>query len=232
MTQKVKKLNDAAIPRLTEISDDALVTVVDKTTGSVSNIEYGKLKAQIIGSLEIGGRNYLPDSETELGKEANVDKSEFVSLQGEWLKNVFDKIGENPCVLSFEARSVGKPGSVNVYSNPGIESSYKWHFTSRYIQLTSEWQRFMVPIGLKCKYPSAKQSAIGFYGTYGSGVTPHIRKIKLERGNVATDWTPAPEDIEARLQVLENQMKVGGGKTLVYNALRCAFNLQERRAAA
>ena len=26
-----------------------------------------------------------------------------------------------------------------------------------------------------------------------------IRNIKLEKGNVATDWTPAPEDVEAAI---------------------------------
>lgn len=33
--------------------------------------------------------------------------------------------------------------------------------------------------------------------------TLYVSSLKLERGNVATDWTPAPEDIEARLAALE-----------------------------
>ena len=34
-----------------------------------------------------------------------------------------------------------------------------------------------------------------------------IKRIKLERGNVATDWTPAPEDILDRLAALEEKLK-------------------------
>ena len=222
MTQKVKKLNDAAIPRLTEISDDALVTVVDKTTGSVSNIEYSKLKAQIIGSLQIGGRNYLPDSEKEIGNAVGGGTQvEFVRYaNGSATKEAFDKIGAGQVMLSFEAKSILNPGQIQIYSTPGLDTSFKYRFNTSYIELTNEWQRFEIPLTLRVTYPDAANAALCFYGyPYGSGIIPHVRKIKLERGNVATDWTPAPEDIEARLQVLENQTKVGGGVKLLFTTL-------------
>lgn len=34
----------------------------------------------------------------------------------------------------------------------------------------------------------------------------HIRKIKLEKGNMATDWTPAPEDTDAQFTTINSQI--------------------------
>ncbi|MBD5402706.1 hypothetical protein HDR58_07910, partial [bacterium] len=75
MTQKVKKLNDAAIPRLTEIADDALVTVVDKTTGAVSNIEYGKLKELIVPSISV--RNLIKGGKTREYYDSTAGKRTY-----------------------------------------------------------------------------------------------------------------------------------------------------------
>ncbi|MEG3316238.1 hypothetical protein RFL36_11255, partial [Streptococcus suis] len=35
---------------------------------------------------------------------------------------------------------------------------------------------------------------LAFYGTYGTGVKPIIRRVKIERGAIATDWSLALED--------------------------------------
>ena len=53
--------------------------------------------------------------------------------------------------------------------------------------LTTSWQKFTRT------FNSGLSGSLTFYA---SGTTPYqIAKIKLEYGNVATDWTPAPEDL-------------------------------------
>ncbi|HEL2253091.1 TPA: hypothetical protein TZH75_002385, partial [Streptococcus suis] len=41
---------------------------------------------------------------------------------------------------------------------------------------------------------SLANSYLAFYGTYGTGVKPIIRRTKIERGAIATDWSLSPED--------------------------------------
>ncbi|WP_153048838.1 hypothetical protein, partial [Streptococcus suis] len=41
---------------------------------------------------------------------------------------------------------------------------------------------------------SLANSYLAFYDAYGTGVKPIIRRTKIERGAIATDWSPAPED--------------------------------------
>ena len=37
---------------------------------------------------------------------------------------------------------------------------------------------------------------LAFYGTYNTGNIPWVKNVKIEKGNKATDWTPAPEDVD------------------------------------
>src|SRR5699024_5139098 len=43
--------------------------------------------------------------------------------------------------------------------------------------------------------PKYSYNTLEFYSNYGTDNFYKISKLKVERGNVATDWTPAPEDI-------------------------------------
>ena len=53
------------------------------------------------------------------------------------------------------------------------------------------------------------QQAIQFHGTNANiecGFTARFRNVKLEKGNKATDWTPAPEDIDNRFDAAETRI--------------------------
>jgi len=70
---------------------------------------------------------------------------------------------------------------------------------------------------------------IEFYSLYGTGDFWHISKLKIERGNKATDWSPAPEDFfndattksnSAKLQAIGD---VAAGNFSAQNALITAL---------
>ena len=49
------------------------------------------------------------------------------------------------------------------------------------------------------------QSAITFYNSnpdVEASFTARFKNVKLEKGNIATDWTPAPEDVDSQIQSL------------------------------
>ena len=54
--------------------------------------------------------------------------------------------------------------------------------------------------------PSKTQGIYIGLANDGSFTSAQIRNLKLEKGSIATDWTPAPEDIEARLAALETAL--------------------------
>lgn len=193
---------------------------VADATGHVTTTSFSELAKQVCelmgmqivdkaGELTFvaGGRNLLPDSEKEIGHEISGLQDEYISYGSEWTNmRIFDEHGIGRFTLSFEARSIGKAGRLNVYSTPGEPEAFKYTFQQCAIDLTNEWKRYAVPINVILRNPDSNRTALSFFGApYGSGIVPHIRKIKLERGNVATDWTPAPEDLEKRLDILENR---------------------------
>lgn len=64
--------------------------------------------------------------------------------------------------------------------------------------ITTEWQRIWVSWHIKADAASFPQQLIvARLQTQHSGVTLYLAGPKLEKGNKATDWTPAPEDVHA-----------------------------------
>lgn len=59
-------------------------------------------------------------------------------------------------------------------------------------------------------------------------VSYQFRNLKLEKGNTATDWTPAPEDIEAEIQKVDNKLTTNLMKpilsTSTKNGITCTNN--------
>lgn len=59
-------------------------------------------------------------------------------------------------------------------------------------------------------------------------VSYQFRNLKLEKGNTATDWTPAPEDIEAEIQKVDNKLTTNLMEsrlsTFTKNGITCTNN--------
>lgn len=72
--------------------------------------------------------------------------------------------------------------------------------------------------------------------TYNSNVTVNstIEWIKLERGNKATDWTPAPEDVESRIEQEKQtrEQSIATAKTATENYARAQADLLKLQAIA
>jgi hypothetical protein len=50
-------------------------------------------------------------------------------------------------------------------------------------------------------------------GQIGAGLYVSLRKFKLEKGNIATDWTPAPEDVDASIATVQTNLTTHAGLT-------------------
>ncbi|WP_420067790.1 tail fiber domain-containing protein [Streptococcus suis] len=168
--------------RLAVTQDYVAKSVFEETARGIS---------QRFESLYVGGTNLLTgtDEYTEIFN-SEQSHAEFLPTPYD-LAPVFDKYGLIEYTLSFDLRA-SQAGQVVVYQQNGSGSKYSGLWKP--LTVTTEWQRFHVTFTPTEGTMSLANSYLAFYGTYGTGVKPIIRRVKIERGAIATDWSSAPED--------------------------------------
>ncbi|OTA47642.1 hypothetical protein BHL85_05170 [Limosilactobacillus reuteri] len=169
--------------------------LTNKTTGlqtQLTNTAEG-LNAKI-GAIQIGGRNYLRNSNKsitgwaqDLGTLPNealnslAGKTITVSVDVEWNNFTSDSSKQNR--LGFEAAVTGSDGKGYWLG------AWKYPTTSNWKErISAQWS---LPAGVT--FTANNNSANGYVDINGTGKVSHA---KIEVGNKQTDWSPAPEDAE------------------------------------
>lgn len=182
---------------------------VRETANSFSR-EISNVRNSIPTSL--GGRNYITDSDklTNINSggtnwEKTVENGTLVFTKvratestGIWTQIMpFLKDNFQNEVLTW---SVDVKASKNIsFNNVGQETN---GFKGR-VDITTQWQR--ISHTFTNRY--TQHYAFVFYqmvGTCSPGDKIYIRLPKLEKGNIATDWTPAPEDDQQSINDLNS----------------------------
>lgn len=154
-----------------------------------------------IDNLEIGGRNLLIGSEKGV-VNTNADTSSYADIK----------------LQAYDGKTyLGQEFSFGVTAGEHIEYTYISKYSCDTIRvgdngsqhdavntfLVSEYKEGVV-YTFSCDVIDDRPNVVGGYV---------LKNIKLEKGNKATDWTPAPEDIDSRTTVLE----AASAKELVRN---------------
>ena len=66
------------------------------------------------------------------------------------------------------------------------------------------YTRFSLTITLQDLYEEQHDDQFAVHGAFNADL--YIRNVKLERGNTATDWTPAPEDMDEAISGIHTQL--------------------------
>ncbi|MEG3342415.1 hypothetical protein [Streptococcus suis] len=146
--------------------------------------------------IEVGGINLLTGTDEEtvyISKDPAA--MEFLRTPYD-LAKVFDKHGLVTYTLSFDLKA-DKDGAVHVYMQNRSGSRYGGLHAD--IGVTTEWKRYHVTFTPTEGNMELSESFLAFYGVYETGVVPHARKFKLEKGTVPTDWSLAIEDWQLEL---------------------------------
>jgi len=122
-------------------------------------------------ALAVGGRNLALNSGVVVNSYAAAISTTNLLVVGEKYTLSFDYIGAP---------------TGNVFLNVGVGAS----FTAK---PTDTWQRGSVTFVFTKNDYNGHELYPHVYGATS------LRNIKLERGNIATDWTPAPEDVDAKI---------------------------------
>lgn len=198
-------------------------------------------------SVQVGGANLLKNSNFKTNNldgfsiydstEINADKAYTLSYDttNECLKVVTTKaytsLNDSGYRLFFNALS----RAVSTWSGIKAEENYMLSFdvwaskatdmrcyigygTSTTKQIGTAKTRFVAPI--KHSYTGGTYQNIFFL--VKDICTFYIDNVKLEKGNKATDWTPAPEDVEAEISALDylksaltdGSTEIAGGLTM------------------
>ncbi|NQN65225.1 hypothetical protein HPA09_02830 [Streptococcus suis] len=146
--------------------------------------------------IEVGGINLLTGTDEE-SVYISKDPAAMEFLRTPYdLAKVFDRHGLVTYTLSFDLKA-DKDGAVHVYMQNGSGSRYGGLHAD--IGVTTEWKRYHVTFTPTEGNMELSESFLAFYGVYGTGVVPHARKFKLEKGTVPTDWSLAIEDWQLEL---------------------------------
>lgn len=145
--------------------------------------------------LTIGGVNAVANSEAPRTSTATSNKEYLLYERSAELKAFYDENLDKPITISFEM-SVPVVGAVQIYSSNGSAHTFT---TSVNAVIANQWIKYSVTVNPRTHTASTTLSTIEFYGTYGTGRIPTIRKLQIEAGTKATAWSPSPRDTQALL---------------------------------
>ena len=155
--------------------------------------------ASKIASVKVGGRNYYRDS------EKIRTSTRFFSFPLH-LYLTQENIGET-WTLSFDLK-INEGGEIRPLHFYHYQNNRFGLKASADITPSKEWQRFTFigPVIFPNDDPRYSRGEMALYD-YGGNNNYSVRRIKLEKGTLATDWSPALEDIEGQLSTVESNFR-------------------------
>lgn len=207
LEQEVDSMSTTIASHTSEISKKADSTTVTEVNKKVTSLEadlsgfrttVSSTYATIdeVEGIKIGGRNLFSgysDSEIQLPDYQSTGSfKQFIDCL------TFDPsetVGEE-YTISFWAKSPNGETPLAVYNQNGSPRYFYFPSTTVTSSLGTEWEYFTLTITNEDKgesYTGTYYNRIEFYASDQTGVL--LKKIKVEKGNKATDWTPAPEDM-------------------------------------
>ncbi|MFX1617835.1 phage tail protein [Riemerella anatipestifer] len=162
-----------------------------------------------ISSIVVGGRNYLRGSQKGYGMFNNNGRTLDLT-QGEengvrWISGTSVNNGNFSISTYFHLLNNLSVFTENLTGQETIQSMEVKPTHDMYIGLWENNRKFC-PANVWTKIENSPYNNTRFMGIYAiwnnDGSVPSTAKIyhrnwKLEKGNKATDWTPAPEDLDA-----------------------------------
>lgn len=183
---------------------DALIRVEsDRITEVVSSVETVE---KDLNNLEIGGRNLLPNTDFD-GKSKLRTEPEGGTGEGGFHFIPAEQI-ESGVEYTLSARIRGTSDVVFYQINEGGNVSRHW--IKKEDLSETEYRKFDTTFIVGTDRIFIDVYICTKYGTTSAGEWFEIEpcSLKLEKGNRATDWTPAPEDFDSDIEEVKESVNL------------------------
>ena len=185
-----------------ETTTRRLSELINLANGKASKSELVQTAEELtsrIANVKVGGRNYYQDSEKIRTSTRFFSFPLHLYLSQE-------NIGET-WTLSFDLK-INEGGEIRPLHFYHYQTNRFGIKASGDITPSREWQRFTFtgPIIFPNDDPRYSRGEMALYD-YGGNNSYSVRRIKLEKGTLATDWTPAPEDTDGQISAVESNFR-------------------------
>ena len=174
--------------KITEGNKTEIKQIVSPDLLSLEN----RLKSSI-KNIQIGGRNLITDSKNERYKEykGTVEDYIYYGIVGGTLEK------NTTYTLSLEYKSENLRNVEMFFINEGVSQVHGKNIPNT----NGEWKRETLTFTTDANLSPKGSIRIDNNGSDTGNVTSKLwtRNVKLEKGNIATDWSPAPEDLESQI---------------------------------
>ena len=174
--------------------------------GALTPVTLDKLAELVRDTVRVGGRNLLKNSDKKIKTSSyNVARYDLTETPTDGEDFIFTLWGHpaNDEIRLFNSGGTVQFGLLNKIEDGVYRKYFKWKSSHGSVTVNSSYVSLYVQ---------------------QDGNSTEISRVKLERGNIPTDWSPAPEDLT----------EIGGGKIHIPNVLHLAATcgFKERRCAA
>ena len=201
----------SALNKITTLTETVTTQGTQITTiqGQISSKIWQQDITTAVSSVQIGGRNLCLNS-----AKHNFATSKTVGTVTTTL------VADKDALSGYHTENKTTSATANFYSYPYKEcqpgKTYTWSFWGKAsvtksgnigcerggqkaVSFTTEWQKYTHTFTAN----NSQYSAFTFYLGWKNGEILYIRDFKFEEGTKATTWTPAPEDVDSAISVLE-----------------------------
>ncbi len=212
-----KQTLDVAFKNMTTNVTDLQKSVTTQGTqlttvqGQISSKVWQQDITTAVSNLQVGGRNLLKGTHSS-GKTYSYPSSGYVD-RSSWVTTV--PLNGGTYTLSFWAKSTVSGDAIIVYFyNPsnitsinGSQGQIENHADGKCnFRLSTVLTKYWVTYTIPKNGNSTRNVIIPRLPSVGGKGTLTFQWEKLEEGNKATDWTPAPEDIDSSISTVEGKV--------------------------
>lgn len=202
-----------------DVSFKNLTTSVNTVTSSATAaLNTANMAKSAVNNMQIGGRNLLPNSTMLTGAGWGGSTS---IVTGET-----DPLGSNKAVKIKGTSTTDSYRLIaNVFKENGYYTISFWAKASKVFNLkiheggniafgtaalTTTWKYYTYTLNVKDANTNNRFYFGGGCSWKDADVSVYIAFPKLEKGNKATDWSPAPEDVESKIATVETKLTTQG----------------------
>ncbi|MDE7180564.1 MAG: hypothetical protein K2N88_05150 [Muribaculaceae bacterium] len=160
-------------------------SVFIESGGTLRRVTLGTLAKAVRDTIKVGGRNLLKDTANFV-----INTTGTKWLSSKIVDSVLDLNSMAPLTFSCKYRKIGNPiGRIAIGAIRGSDWWDRVGFDADTLPVDG--------VIVKTFEPNKSATQFSLFAQSQSGV--ELYNFKLERGNMATDWSPAPEDLLPQL---------------------------------